>query len=251
MSIYVFTCPFCGVQDDSLDKLQSHLEHAHAEGDRGATHGRANIAGEFQEPQEQSDADYALQLALAEAGLDPALGLSINNRDAPSRRSKEERETATEHASFSSDDSDDQDELDEYVECPCGERVTLAEIEEHSSLHADEDMDLPASALPLDVEYSTGSRNDKQAVRDISNSFSTDIPRSIRNHDQTFSKTHYRREGNRSFSLKELFLGDSSLKKRRSPSNPVPPSIGNARRLGVSSASQGGGRPLTSYSMLN
>ena len=122
----------------------------------------------------------------------------------------------------------------DYVECPiCSEFIVSAESESHKDLHVAENFqtmewaEVSGEHYSADPELSTGSCNDKDALHDIANSFSTDIPRSLRNYDQIRgNKAGGKR---RKTSLKDLLLGSP----QRSPQKSSP--LRNTRRLGVSS----------------
>lgn len=123
-----------------------------------------------------------------------------------------------------------------YVDCPyqCGERVPTAELQFHTDFHVAEKMSLEDGASTAGDDLSVGACNDEQAVKDISKTFNTDIPISIRDYNQlpSSSRPKSNDQGRRSISLKELFFG--SPNRKRVASQPLGSKIGKVKRLGVS-----------------
>jgi hypothetical protein len=125
----------------------------------------------------------------------------------------------------------------EYVECPydCGELVPSAELSSHKDFHVAEGMALTEAGLPSGAQL-TGLCNDTQAVRNISNHFTTDIPKSLRNLDQRGPSTPPRNYTKKRSPLKDLLLGSPSSPRRRGPVKSEAVTDGGTRRLGVSRA---------------
>ena len=86
------------------------------------------------------------------------------------------------------------------------------------------------ASVPSEVHLSTGPCNDKQAMIDLSNAFTINIPRSLRNYDQ-LQPTTPPIKSHRRTSLRDLILGSPT-----SPKTPKP-GAGKIRRLGVSLSS--------------
>lgn len=121
----------------------------------------------------------------------------------------------------------------DYVECPiCSEFIVSAESATHQDLHVAENIqtmewaEVSGEHHSSGLELSNGPCNDADALEDIANSFTTEIPRSLRNYDQI--KEHKSGDKRRRVSLKDLLLGSPP---RRSPSKSVSPY--KTRRLGV------------------
>ena len=121
----------------------------------------------------------------------------------------------------------------DYVECPiCSEFIVSAESATHQDLHVAENIqtmewaEVSGEHHSSNLELSTGPCNDGNALQDIANSFSTEIPRSLRNYDQI--KGHKAGDKRRRASLKDLLLG--SLPNRSPPNSSSPR---KTRRLGV------------------
>jgi zinc finger-containing ubiquitin peptidase 1 len=125
----------------------------------------------------------------------------------------------------------------EYVKCPydCGELVPSAELPSHQDFHLAEGMALAEAGLPSEVELSTGPYDDAQVVKDISNHFTTDIPKSLRNLDQRGPSTPPRSYTKKRSPLKDLLFGSPSA-PRRGPIKSEAVTDGRTRRLGVSRA---------------
>ena len=120
----------------------------------------------------------------------------------------------------------------QYVPCPlgCGERILSAELSVHTDLHMAESMAFEEGGLSTEIELSTGLCNDQQALVDMSNAFSTSIPKSLRNYDQlssTTGSTPPSTPRRRRPSLRDLFFGSPIIQK--SPRS----TAGDIRRLGV------------------
>lgn len=121
-----------------------------------------------------------------------------------------------------------------YIDCPhgCGESILSDELQVHQDLHFAENMAMDECEQPTGLELSTGPCIEEQALQEISKTFSTDLPRSLRNHDQLQPSTPSSGKKRTRPSLKELFLGSpsSSSPRERTPKTPTP---GKTRRLGV------------------
>jgi zinc finger-containing ubiquitin peptidase 1 len=124
----------------------------------------------------------------------------------------------------------------EYIECPydCGERIPSAELPSHKDFHVAEGMALADAGLPLEVRLSTNASNDTPAADDISDHFTTDIPKSLRNLDQRGPDTPPRSYLKKRSPLKDLLLGSPGSPRRRGQTKSEPVTDGGTRRLGVS-----------------
>ena len=123
----------------------------------------------------------------------------------------------------------------DYVECPiCSEYIVSAESATHKDLHVAENFqtmewaEVSGEHHSSGLELSIGPCNDENALQDIANSFSTDIPRSLRNYDQLSG--HHAGDKRRRTSLRDLLLGSSP---QRSPLKASSRSPRKTRRLGV------------------
>jgi hypothetical protein len=121
----------------------------------------------------------------------------------------------------------------DYVECPiCSEFIVSAESATHRDLHVAENIqtmewaEVSGEHHSSGLELSNGPCNDADALQDIANSFTTEIPHSLRNYGEM--KGHKSGDKRRRVSLKDLLLGSPP---RRSPSKSVSPY--KTRRLGV------------------
>ena len=121
------------------------------------------------------------------------------------------------------------EEPQRYVPCPqgCGEYILSAELSVHADLHMAESMAFEEGGLSTSIELSTGPCNDEQALVDMSNAFSTSIPKSLRNYDQLGSSSAPNTPRRRRTSLRDLFFGSPTTQK--SPKS----TAGTIRRLGV------------------
>jgi hypothetical protein len=125
----------------------------------------------------------------------------------------------------------------EYVECPydCGELISPAELPSHQDFHVAEGMALADAGLPLEVRLSTSASNGTPTVVDnISDHFTTDIPKSLRNLDQGGPDTPPRSYLKKRSLLKDLLLGSPGSPRRRGSVKSEPVTDGRTRRLGVS-----------------
>lgn len=188
-----FSCPFCDFSDQDSYFLMQHVELNHPENGESPF-----IAAELDEDGSRSSSsnqrDNEMEVALQHKQIPPSLASSLES-------------PAT------------------YIECPysCGELVASYELTSHTDLHLAENMAFEEEALGP-VQSVIGACNDDQAVKDISNHFSTDISRALRRDDEAPRVLTPRKS-----SLKELLFGGSP---RRTPAKV---SGGGTKRLGVSS----------------
>ena len=124
----------------------------------------------------------------------------------------------------------------EYIECSydCGELIPSAELSSHKDFHVAEGMALADAGLPPDVRLSANASNDTLAVDNISDRFTTDIPKSLRNLDQRGPDTPPRSYVKKRSPLKDLLLGPPGSLRRRGQIKSEPVTDGRTRRLGVS-----------------
>ena len=124
----------------------------------------------------------------------------------------------------------------EYVKCPydCGELVPTTELSSHTDFHVAEGMALAEAWPPSEAQSSAGPYNDSPGLEDISNHFTTDIPKSLRNLGQRGSSTPPRSYIKKRSPLKDLLLGSPTSPRRRGPVKSEPVTDGQTRRLGVS-----------------
>jgi hypothetical protein len=124
----------------------------------------------------------------------------------------------------------------EYVECPydCGELIPSAELSSHKDFHVAEGMALADAGLSLEGQSSTGASNDTPAVDNISDHFTTDIPKSLRNLDQRGPDTPPKSYLKKRSTLKDLLLGSPGSPRRRGLIKSESVDDGRTRRLGVS-----------------
>jgi len=186
------SCPFCDFVDKDDYFLHQHVELIH--------------------PENGESPFVVKDASIADQGL---------GRVSP--RHDEEVEWSNGQTLFSAKPSESN-----YLDCPygCGESILSGELQVHQDLHVAEGMALEEHGHPAGLELSSGC-NDQQALTDISNTFSTDLPKSLRNYDQLQPSSGNKR---RRITWKDLFLGSSTSPKRRSPMNMSP---GKTQRLGV------------------
>ncbi|OCT54787.1 DUF1671 domain-containing protein [Cladophialophora carrionii] len=222
-------CPFCRFGSHDFGTLEGHVQQFHADPQPDPNGGPRPD----QPSAEMSDAELAQLLAFEEAGLPTELALS-ERPSAPARceNHKSERAVQNGQTTLPSPPGSEQS----WVQCACGERVHFLELDAHSDMHAQENISIDEPEMPVkDVELSVLKSTSRPSLPDISNSFSTDIPKSLRNHDQL----HPRRppshtEKRRGPSLKEIFLGTPASPKRKSAYSAVSSKHGRTRRLGRS-----------------
>lgn len=195
------SCPFCDFKDADEYFLVQHVELLHPEG------GQSPFIAEDEVTQ-----PYSSSLKTIEEGKKLEEGAKGN--ESPPNGS-----TST----------------DDYVECPtCSEFIVPAESATHQDLHVAENVqtmewaEVSGEHHYSDLELSTGPCDNENDLQDIAKSFSTEIPRSIRNYDQL--KGHKQVDRRRRTSLKDLILGPP----QRSPLKTSTGSTNRSRRLGVS-----------------
>ena len=182
---------------------------------------------------EMSDAELAQLLAFEEAGLPAELALS-DQSSVPARHENQNLERAVQNGQTSTPIPPGTEQS--WVQCACGERVHFLELDAHSDMHAQENISIDEPEMPVkDVELSVLKSTTTPSLSDVSNSFSTDIPKPLRNYDQIHpSRTLSSNEKRRVPSLKEIFLGSPASPKRKSSYSAVSSKLGRTRRLGVS-----------------
>jgi zinc finger-containing ubiquitin peptidase 1 len=188
-----FSCPFCNFSDQDSYFLLQHVELIHPE---------------------NGESPFIATEAIENEGRSSSSSHQINEEEAAHQQKQ------TLPSSSSSADSPAT-----YIECPynCGELVASAELTSHTDFHLAENMAFEEETLVGSLQFSTGACNDKQAVKDITTHFSTDIPKALRRDDLLGSPT------SRRSSLKELLFGGPP---RRTPTKV---SGGGTKRLGVGS----------------
>ena len=192
----VLPCPFCEFTDKDLYFLMQHVELIHPE--NGESPFIVRDGDRSSRPYHGEDEETAQQ----------------ENQWPLPRTSKE----------------------NEYVECPyeCGELVPVVELSSHKDFHVAEGMALADAGLPSEVRSSTGPYNDAEGLEDISNHFTTDIPKSLRNLDKDSPSTPPRNYVKKRSPLKDLLLGSPGSPRRRGPVKSEAVTDGRTRRLGVS-----------------
>jgi len=177
------TCPFCDFVDKDSYFLLQHVELIHPEN------------GES--PFVVKDASIA----------DQGLGRVSPKHD-------EEAEWSNGQTLLSAKSSEGN-----YLDCPygCGESILSGELQVHQDLHVAEGMALEEYSHPAGLELSSGPCNDQQALADMSNAFSTDLPKSLRNYDQLQPSTPSSGNKRRRAIFRDLFLPSPTSLKRRSP----------------------------------
>ncbi|OQV05240.1 hypothetical protein CLAIMM_10012 [Cladophialophora immunda] len=220
------TCPFCTFGSNDIDSLERHVQHLH--GSRqpdGQQH--------YDAASQLSDADLAQLLAFEEAGLPAELALP-DRPNVPARGEIQAAESATNLQEPPS--SSRVAKEDSWAQCVCGERVHFLELDAHSDMHAQESVSMDDADIPSsDVELWTPESTAERPLANISNSFSTNIPKSLRNYDQIRENTTPpRSEKRRGPSLKEIFLGTSAFPKRKSAISAASTKLGQTKQLGRS-----------------
>ncbi|KAI1617946.1 peptidase family C78-domain-containing protein [Exophiala viscosa] len=215
-------CPFCAFGSLDFDKLDDHVQKVHANQQHG------DDMGARPDTNQLSDFELAQLLAFEEAGLPSELALP-DRPVVPAINGTRNVEGTTPSSPPSSSAHGNDD--GQWVECVCGERVHCLELDAHADMHAQEKLSIGEDDLPS-VELATQLSANHQPLRDVSDSFSTNIPRSLRNHDQLQPKTPPSNGRRRIPSLKEVFLGSPSSPKRKSAYSGVSAQQGKTRRLG-------------------
>ena len=192
-------CPFCDFKDSDEYFLVQHVELLHPE------NGQSPFIAEDEIVQ-----PYSSSLATIEEG-----------------KQLEERAKDSEFLRNGAPSAHD------YVECSvCSEFIVSAESATHQDLHVAENIqtmewaEVSGEHHSANLELSTGPCNDENALQDIANSFSTEIPRSLRNYDQI--KGRKAGEKRRRPSLKDLLLGSPPKRSASKFSSPQ-----KTQRLGV------------------
>ena len=121
-----------------------------------------------------------------------------------------------------------------YVQCPydCGEKVLASDLTSHTDFHVAERIaidEVDAVEPPGVVAMSTGPCNDLDAVKDITNRFTTDLPRALRNRHK--SRPNPRKGGQR-WSFREFLLGSPDLPERYVVKKTIAAKEKSVRRLG-------------------
>lgn len=218
-------CPFCPFGSHNFEKLDRHVGRAHAE-QRLREDETSQPAGS-----RLNDFELAQLLAFEEAGLPSELALP-DRPTVPAYRGLEQAEVAKKH-SLPSSPSESAAEAP-WIECVCGESVHFLELEAHSDMHAQENLSIDDADLPSNVQLSTLPSTVEPPLQTISESFSTGISSSLRNHAHLLPKTPPSSGKRRGPSLKEFFLGTPVSPKRKSPYKAVSTKQGKTKRLGVS-----------------
>ncbi|KIW98473.1 uncharacterized protein Z519_00134 [Cladophialophora bantiana CBS 173.52] len=215
------TCPFCRFDCNDFDSLEKHVQHLH-------TDRQPDPRQPYSATSQLSDAELAQLLAFEEAGLPAELALP-DRRNVPACGETQTPESATDLEQSPSSSQGGNEES--WVLCVCGERVHFLELDAHSDMHAQENITLDEIDIPSgDVELATTA---EPPLADLSNSFSTRIPKSLRNYDQIHDRTP-RSEKRRGPSLKDIFLGTHASPKRESAISAVSAKVGKTKRLGRS-----------------
>ena len=186
------SCPFCDFVDHDSYFLLQHVELIHPEGGDSPF-----IVKEFPNETAPGSSDAARSLAEGthdESSTDP----------------------------------------EKYVSCPhgCGEQILQAEVSIHTDFHMAERLAIDEAdglEVPTAIEISSGSSNDETAIDDITNRFSSDLPRVLRNRKQPSPL----RKSNR-WSFREFLLGSTSLPPRKAIQKTLAPKDGKVKRLGTS-----------------
>lgn len=224
------TCPFCPFGSQDFETLERHVQRLHAD-----QQSEPNVPTPGQSEVELSDAELAQLLAFEEAGLPTELALS-DRTNVPARHASQKPEGATQVDQSTSHPSPGSDES--WVQCDCGERVHFLELDAHSDMHAQENISIEEPEMPVkDYELSALTSNVRYQPADVYSSFSTHIPKHLRNYDQIHpNRPPSQNEKRRGPSLKEIFLGTPASPKRKSTYSAVFSKQGRTKRLGVSSA---------------
>ena len=106
------SCPFCQFRHHDFGLLQSHVQGSHSDQIEGPSDGK-------DDQNNLSDAELAQLLAFEEAGIPAELAIEDAKKDRPSNETTE--------AALSDEDL--------WIDCFCGERILLQEIDIHSNMH--------------------------------------------------------------------------------------------------------------------
>ncbi|KPI36750.1 Zinc finger with UFM1-specific peptidase domain protein [Cyphellophora attinorum] len=132
----ILTCPFCPIRRRDFDELEQHVQTTHfdqIEAPPDSKDGQSDL----------SDAELAQLLAFEEAGIPAELAQEQLLRDAST--------------STPNNDSD----ADLWIDCFCGERILLEEIDMHSDMHK------------LEFEDGEGPEDHKSSAASSSNGYSS------------------------------------------------------------------------------
>jgi hypothetical protein len=219
------TCPFCPFGTHDLGTLETHVLRLHND-----QQSRGNGPSQLSPV---DDFELAQLLAFEEAGLPVELALS-DRSNIPPRNETNSSEGAEQNGQASS--SSPAESEASWLQCECGERVPVLELDAHSDMHAQESISIAEPEMPVkDVELQILGTTRHPSTTSLAGSFSTAIPKSLRNYDQLRpSRTPPPNEKRRGPSLKELFLGTPASPKRKSAYSAVASKLGKTKRLGVS-----------------
>ncbi|OAP56708.1 hypothetical protein AYL99_08820 [Fonsecaea erecta] len=219
-------CPFCSFGSNDLASLESHVQRLH---------GSQQPDGQqpYNAASQLSDAELAQLLAFEEAGLPAELALP-DRPTVPARDENQPPESATNIAPPPTSSRVGKEQS--WVQCACGERVPFLELDAHSDMHAQENISVDEVEISSkDDELSTVRSTAQRPLANSSGSFSTHIPRSLRNYDQIQDRPPpLRSEKRRGPSLKNMFWGTRASPKRKSAGPAVSTEIGKTKQLGKS-----------------
>ncbi|KAK6379859.1 hypothetical protein LTS17_005933 [Exophiala oligosperma] len=216
-------CPYCSYGSHESNKLDRHIRHCHSD-KQNSDHDSPDPPLDRQS--DLTDFELAQILAFEEAGLPRELALSDPPR-APSSKAvihlpesanPSSRQSPSRHANDAS----------QWAQCFCGEQIHILELDAHSEMHAQESISVEDDDLPT-MDTAEMSSAAVQPVSDISNAFSTKLPKSLRNYDQVHAKTRPSNSKRRAPSLKDIFLGTTGASKKTTA---VTAEEGKTRRLG-------------------
>lgn len=229
-------CPYCDFSSYDFDDLETHCWRAHTSQQEEHPRPGKNKQSRSQPP--LNDFELAQLLAFEEAGLPPELALQdALEEPSPIPRQEEEGTEGSPSPLLHATPNDEDFHKQSWIGCVCGERVHFLELDAHADMHAQEnvsgvDIDLPAETRmpqPLAAEH---------YPHNVTKSFTTSIPESLRNVDRISHKTPSRTGKNRLPSLKEMLLGTPASPKGKSPYKAVSSKQGKTRRLGVGLANE-------------
>ena len=229
------TCPFCPFGSRDSGTFERHVHRAHDDQERMSknTTQPRTLQQPHQHAPNLSDSELAQLLAFEEAGLPAELALP-DHPAGPAYQDVRRRERAPQNSSkiTSSHATDNKS----WVQCVCGERVDVLELDAHSDMHAQENISIDEPEMHVkSFDLSTMPPTAKQPLADTSNLFSTDIPKPLRNYDQIHtSRTPPSAEKRRGPSLRDIFLGSPVSPKRKFAYSAVSMKNGKTKRLGVS-----------------
>ncbi|KAL2393336.1 hypothetical protein ABEF93_003452 [Exophiala dermatitidis] len=226
-------CPFCRYGSHDFGVLDRHVRKSHADQRRQEEDKRSSEASSHSGTTDLDDFELAQVLAFKENGLPPELALS-DRPSLPACNGVAREETARNHAPSPSPSTELEADEEPWVGCVCGERVHFLELDAHADMHAQENLSMDEAELPSNLEQAILAPSARHPVEDISNSFSTSISSSLRNHDHLQASASPRSNKRRVPSLREIFLGTPASPKRKSPYKAVSAKQGKTKRLGRS-----------------